>query len=296
MRKKTVLLALLLSGVTLVAQSDIIITTTYSNNTTDNDNHSQEDASSSQTTIGSSSATVTTIGSSSGNLGYRFTGQASAYHDGDMTQTINVTATWTVTAENWEEYSITISPELHAWLNIYDWSTDENDDDADFNTLSSTLRVNGSIVGDTLNGFSGMQRSTTGGANLDRTDSQTLSGYSGNNVFSLQLTGTVYVDAHGDNGAFDNPTGNAVLWGQDGTLNFEQNASQNGFDNYSSSSARNADGLFVDANVTFDAIPEPAAVSLIILGSGSMIFLHRRLSNATKENTNPHLELQAWFF
>jgi hypothetical protein len=217
------LLVLPLSG------SALLVKRSYNNSTSDNDNSTQEDASSSQTTIGSLSKTVDTVGNFSGNMGYRFTGQASAYKAGDLTQSINVTVTWTVTAEDWEEYSITFSPELHAYLNIYDYSTDETDDDADFNSLSSVLRVNGSIVSDTLNDLTGTTRSTDGSSTLDRTDSQTLSGYTGNNIFSLQLTGTVYVDAHDGDGLFDNPTGNAVLWGQDGTLDFEQNSARNGF-------------------------------------------------------------------
>jgi hypothetical protein len=253
----------------------LVVTRSYDNSTSDNDNHSQEDASSSQTTIGLSSTTLTTAGSSSGNMGYRFIGQASAYDEGNLTQNIDVTVTWTVTAESWEEYSISLTPELHAYLNIYDYSTDESDDDADFNTLSSVLRVNGGIVSDTLNGLTGLQRSTDGSSNLDRTDSQILTGYTGNNIFSLQLTGTVFVDAHADGGVFDNPTGNAVLWGQDGNLDFEQNASQDGFDEYSSTSARNADGLFVDADITLDQVPEPASALMIVVGGGLIGMIRR---------------------
>ncbi len=263
MKNKLILSVAVLIAVLPLTSSAILITRSYNNSTLDNDDHLQEDASSSQATIGSSSATVDTAGNSSGNMGYRFTGQTSAYKAGYIIQTIDVTATWTVTAEDWEEYSITISPELHAYLNIYDYSTDETDDIAAFSALSSVLRVNGSIVSDTLDGLSGAVRATDGPFTLDNTDSQTLSGYTGNNVFSLQLTTTAFVRAHDGGGLFDNPTGNAVLWGQDGTLDFEQNTSHNGFDEYPSSSDLNADGIFVDADVTLTAIPEPATLSLI---------------------------------
>lgn len=273
--KWIVLWMVAMSALLPLSSSALTVTRSYSNDTSDNDNHSQEDASSSQATIGFSSSTLSEVGNSSGNMGYRFVGQASAYDAGNLSQNIDITVTWTITAEVWEEYSLTISPELHAYLNIYDWSTDETDDDADFGNLSSVLRVNGGVVSDTLNGLTGIQRSTDGGYNLDKSDSQTLGGYSGNNIFSLQLTGTVFVDAHADGGVFDNPTGNAVLWGQDGNLDFTQNTAQNGFDEYATSTARDADGIFVDGTVSLDAVPEPASALMLVVGAG-LIGLIRR--------------------
>ncbi|MBL7016338.1 MAG: PEP-CTERM sorting domain-containing protein [Kiritimatiellales bacterium] len=255
-----------------LSSSALLVTRGYSNTTTDNDNDTKEDASSSTASIGASSSTLSSEGSSSGNMGYRFVGQAAAHGTGYLTQSINVTATWTVAAEDWEEYSVNFSPSLAALLNIYDWSTDETDDQSVFPSLSSTLRVNGSVVSDTLDGLTGYTRTTDGSYNLNRSDSQTLSGYTGNNTFSLQLTGTVVVDAHADGGLFDNPTGNAVLWGQNGTLNF---ADDPNFDNYSTTAALDADGLFVDANITLDAVPEPASALMLVVGAGLIGFIRR---------------------
>jgi len=275
MNKHYILLLSAALAVLPMTGSALVVERSYSNTTSDNDGNVNEDGSSSQTTIGSLSANLTTVGNSSGNMGYRFIGQSSAYDTGYMSQSVNVTVTWTVAAEDWEEYSLSLTPELHAYLNIYDYSTDESDDDADFGSLSSILRVNGLEVSDTLDGLTGYNKSTDGFYNLERTDSQILSGYTGNNIFSLQLTGTVFVDAHADSGAGDNPTGNAVLWGQNGTLDFTQNGAQDDFDEYASTSARDADGIFVDGAVTLDAVPEPATVGLLTL-SGLLIAVYRR--------------------
>jgi len=270
--KWMILLMVALVAIFPLSGSALLVTRSYSNTTYDNDNDTREAGSTSTASIGVSSSTLSTAGSSSGNMGYRFVGQAAAHGTGFMSQYINVTATWTVTAEDWEEYSINFSPTLAAYLNIYDWSTDETDDKAVFPTLNSILNVNGSTVADTLDGLTGYTITTEGSYNLNRSDSQTLSGYTGNNIFSLQLTGTIIVDAHADGGLFDNPTANAVLWGQDGTLTDGPSPT---FDNYSTTAARDADGLFVDADITLDAVPEPASALMLALGAG-LIGLIRR--------------------
>ncbi|MBI9021502.1 MAG: PEP-CTERM sorting domain-containing protein, partial [Verrucomicrobia bacterium] len=61
----------------------------------------------------------------------------------------------------------------------------------------------------------------------------------------------------------------------DGTLGFPNNSDQDGFDEYSSSSDRNADGLFMDADITLESVPEPASALMILVGGG-LIALKRR--------------------
>lgn len=268
-----VLLALV-AGLPL-AGSALVVARSYSNATYDDDNATTEDASSSQKTIGTVNSTVSSVGGASSAQGYQFIGQVAGQDTGIINQYINVTVTWTVNAQEWEEYSITISPELHAWLYIWDWSTDETDDSGVFSSLNSTLKVNGITVSDSLNGLTGYTRSVNGGANLDKTGSQTLSGYSGNNTFSLQLTGTNSVTPHADGGLFDNPTAVAILWGQNGTLNFPNDSTHDNFDEYSTTADRDADGIFVDAVVTLNAVPEPASIMMLVFGGG-LIALHRR--------------------
>jgi len=248
----------------------LLVSRSYSHTTSDNDNHVDEDASRTTTTIGATSATLSDVGNASGNMGYRFAGQAESKVSQDIIQTINGTVTWTVTAEDWEEYSILLTPELHAYLNIEDNGADASGDSVSFSTLNAILRVNGGSVGDSLD-MSGYTKTLAGSYNLDRTDSQTLSGYTGNNTFSLQYTGTLRATSAGGL----NYTGNVGLWGSDGTLGGEIGIATD-WDEYSSTTAvATNDGLFVDANVTLDAIPEPATLGLVGLFSGGLFFIRR---------------------
>ncbi len=268
MNKNYILLLSTALAVLPMTGSALIVARTSADSISNNDGHADEDASHGRSHTGTATE-VTTVGGSSGNTGARFYGQAEAKVGQYITQTINATVTWTVTAESWEEYSIYFTPEFHAYLDVEDNGADASGDGITFSTFTAVLRVNGSTVGDSLD-MSGGSRTTAGSSNLDRTDSQTLSGYSGNNTFSLQYTATVIADAAGGL----NYTGDVGLWGSNGTLGGEIGIPAD-WDEYSSTSARNADGLFVDANVTLNQVPEPATASLMAL-VGGLGFLIRR--------------------
>jgi len=249
--------------------SALVVSRSSTDSILNNDNHGDEDASHGRANTGTA-VEVTTVGNSTGNTGARFYGQAEAKVGQSITQTINATVTWTATAESWEEYSINFTPEFHAYLDVEDNGADASGDGITFSAFTAILSVNGSTVGDSLD-LSGGSRITAGSSNLDRTDFQTLSSYSGNNVFSLQYTATVTADAAGGL----NYTGDVGLWGADGTLGGEIGIPAD-WDEYSSTSATSsADGLFVDANVTLDAVPEPATAGFMAF-VGALGFLVRR--------------------
>ncbi len=271
MKLRCILLLGAVLAVLPLTSSALVVVRSSTDSISNNDGHADEDASHGRASTGSTSVEVTTAGNSSGNSGARFYGQAEAKVGQYITQTIHATVTWSITAESWEEYSINFSPELHAYLNVEDNGGDASGDGITFSTFTAVLRVNGSAVGDSLD-MSGGSRTTAGSSNLNRTDSQTLSGYSGNNVFSLQYTATVIADAAGGL----NYTGDVGLWGSDGTLDGEFLGFGDDWDEYSSTSATSgADGLFVDANVTLNAVPEPATASMMAL-IGVFGFLYRR--------------------
>ncbi len=256
---------LLLVSLLPLVGSALTVGRSYSNGTSDNDNSTLEDASRSTSGIGSSSGVVDTVGATSSALGYRFTGQVAGGNGGDIVQTINVSVIWTVTAEIWEEYSIGFTPEFHAYMNIEDGGLFQEDGDGIwFSTLQATLKVNGSAVGDSLN-MSGGSRTTKGSSTLNRTDSQTLSGYTGNNTFELIYTGTVTATSKA--GVLGNDTYVYGSWGNAGILSGT-------FDDYSSS----ADGMFVDATVTLNAVPEPASALMVLAGGGLIAFKRRFFS------------------
>lgn len=263
-------LSLILIAILPLTSSALVVSRSYSNTTSDDDNSSLEDANSSQGTIGSVSANITTVGSSSGNMGYRFTGQAAAGDGGALVQDIAVSVTWTVTAEEWEEYSIVFSPEFHSLMIIEDGGLfQESGDGIWFSALSATLNLNGNKIftGSADLGLSGgsIEDRADSGTTLDSTSTWTRGGYTGNNTFELIYSGTLTVTSKSGSGG--NDTYLAGLWGQDGALG-SIGGSDGTFDNYSSSLVRNADGFFVDANVTLNSVPEPASALMLAVGAG----------------------------
>lgn len=254
-----------------VVSSALTVTRSASHLTSDVDSHADEDAGRSGAYIGVNS-TVSSVGASTGNMGYSFTGHAEAKVGQTISQTINGTVTWTVAAEDWEEYSINFTPTFNAYLNVVDNLADSTADTVSFSTLLATLRVNGGTVSDSLD-MSGLTRTTNGDSNLGRTDFQALSGYTGNNTFSLQYTATLLVTA---GGGLTTYTANAGLWGMDGTLGSELGVPAD-FDEYGygTSGTAAADGLSVDATITLESVPEPASALMLAVGAG-LIGLIRR--------------------
>jgi len=280
MKNKLILCVAVLAATLPLTGSALLVSLSYSNNTTDNDSVSSGDALSGSSTIGATSSELTSAGTSTSAMGARFYGANSGRGVSNLTQqprsisqSINVTVTWTIIAEDWEEYSFSLTPEFHAYLNILDDAADESGDSVSFTSLNGSLKQNGGTISDSLN-LSGGSRGTAGSSTLNDTASQTLTGLTGNNTISLQYTGTATATWK-IAGARNNRTADAVLWGVDGTMNGDVEFSDS-FDNYSSSSARNADGIFVDGTVTLDAIPEPASVAMLGVASALGLFIRRR--------------------
>jgi len=256
----------LLAGVALFAWSGAAGALTFSatrvDSTTDNDDGTNnEDAASSSSFLTLSSYTIADTVSSSATIEARFAGQAAAAEtNGDIQQSVDVSATYTVTpGVLGQVYSITFSPEFHALLKLDSYGS-PTDDGVTIGSLTGRLNgvINASLA------MSGGSRTSDGSTNLDDSASLTLTGLTGTQSFIVRYTFSV--DADGNVGSLDN-TFVAGLWGRDGTLNSGGiTALDDNTDNYSSTSARDADGLFLPATVTITTVPEPG--TLLLLGAG----------------------------
>jgi hypothetical protein len=238
--------------------------------------------------IGTTSASLDTAAQSV-EMGYRFTGFNSgrgvtngifqSQSLDTITQNIDVSVTWTLTSTlPGETYTFTLNPELHAYLNTLDDSNSEPNDLSQISNFTAVLKQNGSIISDSLD-LTGGSRTTVGSSTInDTNNSQTFTNLTGDNVFVLQYAGSTTTSFHTGT-AQDNRTANAVLWGQDGTMNGDSFADS--FDNYSSSSARDADGLFVPATVELIVIPEMSSLVLasLCMGSGLLLYIRRKYQN-----------------
>ena len=281
-RNQALTLTLLIVFVFTQSAQALTINVSRSISVNDNDSVSTGDAGYDATppVIGSTSAILDTEGGSA-ELGYRFTGFNSgrgvnniSQQVRSITQNITATVTWTLTEDApGEIYSFTLNPELHAYLNILDDSNGESSDQATISNFSATLKQNGGTISDSLN-LSGGSRTTVGSSTVnDTNNSQTFTNLTGDHTFELTYTGSTTA-AWKIAGFRDNRTADAVLWGQDGTMNGDVEFSDS-FDNYSNSTARNADGLFVPATVELIVIPELSSLGLVGIAVAGFFFLFR---------------------
>lgn len=268
MTKITHLLLAGAAGLALCAGSvparALTISATYSNTTTDNDNHADEDAVTGSSWVGSSSVTIADVVSNSATVERRFTGQAGAYENGNITQSVNASVTWTITASPSVVYDIVLAPEFHGVLAIYDPTWDNDNDTVSFGGFSASLTQDAAPISASGLGLSGGSRSTNGSNLVDDTGGKTITGLSGSHTFELLYTGSV--NANG--GTYDldcaNNSSASAFYGMNGTMTGQCGA-PSGFFQYTSGMA--ADGLFMPATVTITAIvPEPGA--LLLLGAG----------------------------
>lgn len=213
-------------------------------------------------------------------LGYRFSGFNSGKgvsSDGSLqtftiTQDIDVTVEWTITADYGEIYSFTINSVLGAYLAIQDGANDEAGDVAQLTNLNATLKKNNvQIVVDQL-GLTGGILQTDGTALVDDSVSRTFTDLIGTNTFSVTYTGQA-IASWRTGGTFLNPadrTESAVLWGANGEVSGDST------DDYASYLDRLADGLFISGTVEVTAIPEPATTALLLAFSALGLVAYRR--------------------
>ena len=234
------------------------------NNSTTSDDHNRGDAAASSA-IALTTATqiiADEVGNSATVEGRAYGYVASKSYNGWITQTVSITATYTVTADEGVEYNITFNPNFHGMFNI----SDDQSATGNSVTLSSlTGRINGSTV--SALGMSNASKSTNGSTNYDASRSYTLSSQTtngGTTTYTLKYTFEITADSKDATGSsFGNPTGittnDAFLWGMSGSL------SGASVDEYTSSSTRLADGLFLPATVTITsvtAVPEPSTYAI----------------------------------
>lgn len=229
---------------------------------------------------GGLSSSVTEVGSSTSALGARFYGAVSGrgvwngnQQAQSLTQGINVSYEWSITAEDWEVYDFSISTALQAYLNILDDSNDETGDEATLSAFDAKLYLNdGQVALDKLGLSGGSIDTKADSSSISNTTGRVFSGLSGNNTIRLEYSGSATATWK-IAGFQDNRTADAVLWGMNGSMDGASFADS--FDEYSTSTARTNDGLFVDGVATLQAVPEPASVLMLILGGG-LIGLYRR--------------------
>ena len=281
-RNQALILTILILCVLTQSAQALTINISRSISVNDTDSVSTGDAGYDKTpsVIGSTSVTLDTEGSSA-ELGYRFTGFNSgrgafnlSQQVRSITQNITATVTWTLTEDApGEIYSFTLNPELHAYLNILDDREGESGDQAAISNFSATLKQNNGTISDSLD-LTGGSRTTVGSSSVnDTNDSQTFTNLTGDHTFELTYTGNTTA-AWKIAGGGDNRTADAVLWGQDGSMDGGAEFSDS-FDNYSNAIARNADGLFVPATVELIVIPELSSLGLVGIALAGFFFLFR---------------------
>jgi hypothetical protein len=266
------LLHLAVAGLALALASGpasaLTISATQVNSTTDNDNAAKEDATvTGAFTGGISSQTIADTVGNSATVEHRYAGSVVATDTGDITQTVDVQLTWTVTASPTVVYDVSFAPEFHALLKLFDELSDESGDNATAGLLSAVLTVNGSPVADTLDFTSGA-RTTDGTTDHDRTPSpHVIVGLSGTNTLVLSYTGTIEADGNDAALCTGNITHAAVMWGlSNSVVTPVCDPPASTYFTYTNSSVMAADGLFLPIAVTITAVPEPGTA--LLLGSG----------------------------
>jgi len=250
----------------------MVVVTTDDSGTTTLDNANREGRKDSAA-IGLASSSYTTLGAG-GTIGQRFRGSVSAQNGGSYDQTIDFTTTWTFTADAGFVYDVTLTPEFHGALSIGDNLAGETGDNAIFSDFTASLEQNSTPVANTLD-LTGGSRFTDGFNTVDDTATQSFLGLTGDNTFTLQYTGTISVATNSGILPGDNTVSNA-RWGMDGTLDGSGTPFGASAFDYDNAGPRDADGFFVDADVTVTAVPEPSAAALILAMAGLTVVGYRR--------------------
>jgi hypothetical protein len=251
-------LALVL-GLATSAHALVSVSVSYTDNTTTG-LASKSQSTSSHGVIGATSASLSEVGTSA-TLGYRFTGSVAAYSGGSSTQTINVSVTWTIQADDNDVYSIALAPEFQGYLIIQDGAADEPDDSLSVSTLNATLRKNGSTLASTGLNLNGGSLSTAGTSNIGELENRTLSNLTGTTTIKLSYTSTI--SAVSSSGLLNGNTSVAALWGEDSPL--RGGYYDDDFATYPTNAARNADGLSMPATITLTEVlvPEPSTYAAL---------------------------------
>lgn len=266
MRKNTLLLAA--TGLALALASGpasaLTMTVTRTNSTTDNDNSANEDADTSGSVTGSP-VVLADVVSATGSATTRGAGYAESFdQNAGIVQTVDYTGTFAVTASANVTYSITFNNALHGLLKIADELADESGDVASISTMAAVLKQDAVTIGDVLD-LSGGSRSTAGSTNVDDTAAQTITGLTGSHTFTVRYTGSVTATSVGAT-LCANQTEAAALWGANGAFGAYCNAPAD-WDEYGSTAARDADGIFLGATVVITSVvPEPGTA--LLLGAG----------------------------
>ena len=251
----------------------MVVVTTDDSGTTTLDNANREGRKDSAA-IGLASSSYTTLGAG-GTIGQRFRGSVSGQDGAGYSQTIDFTTTWTFTADAGFVYDVTLTPEFHGALKIGDNLAGETGDNAIFSDFTASLEQNSTPVANTLD-LTGGSRFTDGFNTVDDTATQSFLGLTGDNTFTLQYTGTISVASNFGTFVGGDSTVSNARWGMDGTLNGTGTPFNASAFDYDNAGPRDADGFFVDADVTVTAVPEPSAAALILAMAGLTVVGYRR--------------------
>lgn len=241
--------------------------------------------------INGTSASLNSIGETS-TLGYRFSGANSgragnanntAFNQ-TVTQSIDVSVTWTITADPGETYNFSIDPEFNAVLVVAIVGGGSTDDRTEIGNLTAALSQNSNPISTTGLDFTGDSNNFIPGnpggnarnvKTLSEFGSMLFTGLTGSNTFELSYSGDLI--ANWDKVDQNTGTANAVLWGMDGISPDSNTDFNSDWDEYSKSDvpvAASDDGLFLQG--TLEVIPEPAASGLILALAGLTMAASRR--------------------